>query len=415
MTDQTLIIDDELLDHLATQDGAMTIFKEHLDERVIPDELSSHRAVLRFTTDYINKYGQAPGQAVLTTEFGIEFQEPQSDVKWLISQLKERYVYNQAKDAITSATREIIGDDPEAAVDGLIGNLTRLKGEIRSHSYTLSKEDWSGVFREYQDKVAAGMLKGRTFGFEEIDSVLGGLRPGTLTYVIGRPKRYKSWFLLKSAVEEFLNGGNVDFWSLELGHTEMYGRFQCMVAGVSWNRYQKGILFPDEESRMREAGELIQDLDGRFRIHAPRGGVTVPEIRQTSRENEAELVVIDQLSWLRHTERVRSDLRHREVEYINYDLKEATSDFPIYIAAQFNREADSVDEMADLSKIGLSDSIGQISDMVMGLYRNKEMAKNNLIEFGTIESRGFEQARFEIKVNLSTESNFELITRTDNL
>lgn len=407
---QHLVIDDELIEHLATEDGAMEVFRSRLSPEVLTED-GNYQEVARFTQDYISKYNKTPGPVVLQEEFGLSFDEPHSDVRWVIQELRKRHMVNQMSDMLLTAAGSV-QHEPEETADILLGQVTRLKQEVRTQDDSLSHHDWMNVYADYQERCQRGMFKGLTFGFEEIDEVLGGMRPETLTYVIGRPKRYKSWFLLKAALENFLKGKNVTVWSLELDRFQMYWRFMCMMASVSWVRFQMQGLNPDEHERIKETVKIVEN-SGRLHIRAPRGGCTVPEIRQQSREDEADFVVIDQLSWLRHTEKIRSDLRHREVEYINYDLKEATDDFPIYIAAQFNREADSVDEMADLSKIGLSDSIGQIADMVMGLYRNKEMAKNNLIEFGTIESRGFENARFEIKVNLSSESNFDLIARTD--
>jgi replicative DNA helicase len=361
---------------------------------------------------YIDEHGHPPTASVLSTEFTVEFADPECDVEWLVEKLRARHLKNKAQEAILKVSRNL-GEDPEGAVDEALAALEAIRSQTVSHSVSVTHEDWHGNLAEYYEDLAKGKNSGVTFGFADIDEILGGLRPETLTYVVARPKRCKSWLLLKSAVEAFFDGERVTFMSLELSHKEMYRRFMAMVSGVSWTRMHNGKLTREDRELLAEAEAQMNDCAGSFNLHGPRGGVRVGEVVRQGREDEASVVYIDQLSWLRHHTPVKSGRKHEEVEHINYDLKTATSEFPIYIAAQFNREADSVAEMADLSKIGLSDSIGQIADMVMGLYRNKEMGANHLIEFGAVEARSFEPARFELKVDLGKNSNFKYLRRID--
>jgi hypothetical protein len=65
-------------------------------------------------------------------------------------------------------------------------------------------------------------------------------------------------------------------------------------------------------------------------------------------------------------------------------------------------------EMADLSKIGLSDSIGQTADVILGLHQTEDMRKSNVLQLGIIESRSYRSAKWELVVELTQNSNFRV-------
>lgn len=400
-------LQDELIDHLAVPDSVLAIVRDNLRPEILPADCEQEREVLHFALDYHRQYGEPAPAELLSGEFGIEFQEPQVAIEFLLEKLRERYKKNQAKEVILK-TSKLVSEDPAKAVDFALDGMHRIKHLSDSETHTLTDADWDRSYRQYQEKVVRGMLKGKTFGFEDMDNALGGIRG--LTYVVARPKRFKSWMLLKAGCENRLMGERVSFFSLELPEEEMFNRYQCMMAGVSWSRFQHGRLTKEEVEQFHTAGQELAEIPGSFTCHRPPVGErTVRNIERLALEDSATLVIIDQLSWLEHTERVRADLRHLEVSYINQDLKTACDHFPIYIAAQFNREADSIQGMANLSQIGLSDSIGQTADMILGLYRDKEMTKNRLLQFGAVDSRSFEGGIWEIKVDLSSNSNFRML------
>lgn len=411
-------IEDELLDHLGNPESAMSIYKDRFSPDFLNKGDGELKKLLAYVFDYIDEFRKAPPTEVLELEFGFEFEEPTSEVDWLVGKFRERYKKNRTKDVLISAARKSSGD-PDEAAKLAIAELTQIQAATQSRKIALSSRDWSSHFAEYQRKVMEGHHVGYTYGWDEVDKYIGGLKQNALSFVIGRPKRFKSWMLLKSAVEvqgHPVNPGKPIVFTLELSKEDMMDRYMCMVAGVNYGHFKDGRLPPDEQKRMLAAGEEMDELPEEESIeivHMPRGQRTVQIMRQYALDKGADVIYIDQLSFIESTRRAPVEQRHVEVGYVMEDLKDATHDFPVYVAAQFNREAASMDEMADLSKIGLSDTVGQMADTILGLYQSKDMRESHIVEFGVVEARNYGLHRWEIAVDFP-HTNFHVESKREH-
>jgi replicative DNA helicase len=407
-----LVLEDQLLDHLATPEGCMAVWRERLDPEIIPEINEGVREALSFVIAYIDEYGQPPDVAVLSEETGYEdFETPIAPIEYVIDKLKERKVRQELKRAITKVSKLIA--DPYVAAETMLRESSRIIAENLSYRDVLDSCNTSLVLERYKERQLV-KDSGISFGYEAIDNALGGMRKGELYFVVGRPGRYKSWQLIKSATESFQNGANVVIETLEMSAAEMQDRFLCMLAGVSWDQFQHGALPPKDEDILAEAHTWLADQSNKvFFHHPPLHERTVAHMRQFGIEVGADVLYVDQLSFIQANR--KSDQQWIEVGYKCQELKEATSEFPILCAAQFNREAAKAKSVKDLdlANIGLSDSVGQTADLVLGLYANKDMMNNRLLQYGIVKSRSFSERAWEIKVNLGIDSNFYLVDELD--
>lgn len=404
----------QLVDFLAEPDSAQKLFNERFSTELLTDQEVIAKQVLDFQFDHIQKYDAPATVEVLATQFrNIKFTDPNCELGWLVDEFRTRYARKQAEQIIVNITRGI-KSDPHEAIQTAYKGLATIKDKVRPQSIILRTGDYSFVFDERRKRLEAmgGANVGVPFGFSEIDEHLGGLKKGELVFVIGRPKRYKSWMLIKSAVEAQAKGYKVAFFTLEMPKEEMFARYACMATSISWSRYQKGNLTPREwgimEKRMEELKEQL------YMIRPPRGQRTVDEMKVIARELGADIIYIDQLKFIEYSGKNGNVMARTErIDYICEELKDLADQFPIYVACQFNREAESMKEMADLSKIGLSDSIGQTADILLGLYQNKGMKQDNILQFGIIESRSYDGGLWELSVDLSTNSNFKVVNEVE--
>jgi len=398
-----LILEDQLLDHLATPKGCRAVWKQRLSPELIGDEDDGIKAALEFVIRYMDEYREPPSRAVLEEETGYdEFEKPVAPIKYVIGKLKERYQRQQMKRVITTLGRNV--GNPEEALKIGLSEFNRIRSETLERGSTMDSSDVGEIIDAYMERLRTGAIQGVTYGYPELDKHLGGLKDDELTFIIARPKRYKSWQLLYSAFKAALTEGRTSYLAtLEMPPEEMMSRFVCMLAEVSWWNWTHNAITHPESQRLEEARHMIMDLDAKVYFRRPpRGERTVAQIAEDARDLGAEILYIDQLSFLESTR--RNDSRWMEVSYICEDLKEATQHFPVYIAAQFNREAANLTEMADLSKIGLSDSIGQTADTILGIHATKDMHDQNLIHLGIIEARSFQPEVWEIQVDMTGKS-----------
>lgn len=406
-TDMSL--EDELIDHLASPESAMAIYKARLTPDLLASDETEGKLLLEHVTAHIEKYGEAPAAEVIAHELGGQFGEPSSDVHWLIDQIKHRYRRNQAK-AVTSKVAKLVVSAPEEALKVAIDEFGAIHSASADIGNVLDKESWGSALRDYERRIEEGQLNGITFGYEAIDESIGGLRPNQMAFIIGRPKSTKSWQLLQSAVKAVRDGVIGTFITAELGVEEMYGRFQCMYAGVSYSLYQHGRLSDSDWIRLEEAGEEYAESPGRIDfVHPPHNARLITDLSLEARRRDAQIVWFDQFRFA--TPRRQYDKPHAEMESIVYDIKAACEHSPWYVAAQFNREAAGLTEMGDLSQIGLTDAIGQAADHVLGIYRSKEMIANRILQLGVIATRGFEGGTWEIAERIGKDTSFKLLER----
>lgn len=404
---EPIILEEALLDHLTIPESAMRLWKERIPAEVLSDEGIAQ--ALEFVVTYIDKFREPPPASVITAEIGYtDLREPSVPIDYVLEKLRERYQRQELRRVVKQIARK--SDSPQEALDFGFQALAEIKASTRERKDITDNTEFASVIERYERRKQAG--PGVTFGFPQVDEVLGGLRKDCLYFVIARPKRYKSWHLIKSAVEAWKMGETVVVNTLEMGKEEVQDRILCMIAKIPWDMFVRGHLLPQHMDKINETQEQCRQIDNKLHIlKPPVTERTVPHMARVARELGAKCLYIDQLSFIQSM--VSSDTRHVEVARICNDLKEASADFPVYCAAQFNREAANMNEMGDLSKIGLSDAVGQTADMLLGLYANKDMKASGIYQFGTIDSRSFEHALWEAKVDLSIDSNFRILDRVD--
>lgn len=400
-----LVLEDQLLDHLATPEGAMAIWKERLDPAVIPENEEGIREALKFVQRYIDEYRMPPDVSVFADETGYEeFNEPVAPIEYVIERLRDRYQRQQLKQVNTKIAR--LSKDPEAALNFGLEEFSRIKSQTRVVGNSLTTHDMLTTLDRYE-KAKEAKKDGISFGYPEIDFHLGGLRVGELNVVLARPKRYKSWQLVKSAVAAYVQGHNVAFASMELSEAETADRVHCMLAGVNWWRFQHRQLTDAEVQMLRETAEEMQEVENKIHIFRPKVGErNVAYLRAYSEDVGAEALYIDQLSWF---DGAKDENNWRVIGHIMEQLKDASMQYPIYMAAQYNRQAAQEEGIADISKVGLADFIGQTADTLLGIYASKDMLSNKIFHLGISESRSFERVAWEIKVLLTEETTFKCL------
>ena len=205
----------------------------------------------------------------------------------------------------------------------------------------------------------------------QLNTVIGGLRPGAL-YIIGaRPGVGKTivglqlaWHLSKS--------GPVSFHSLEMGKTELYNRIIAQECEVYLGNLEKGV---PRDHEWEKIVRTIRQTKHELAIH-DKSGQTIQQIRAlaNSVKNEGNLmaIVVDYLGLIQDTEKGRK--RYEMITDISIGLKNLARDLevPVIALAQLNRgpeqRKNSEPDMADLRDSG---GIEQDADVVILLHREQ--------------------------------------------
>ncbi|WP_421383328.1 replicative DNA helicase [Bacillus salacetis] len=233
-------------------------------------------------------------------------------------------------------------------------------------------------------------------GYERLDGLTGGFKPGELVIVAGRPSMGKTALVLNLAYNAATKGTVVDFFSLEMSEVQLYQRLISRMTYIDASKWQNpSQIFSEKE--IHKANEALNTCYNMpFQIH-DQGRLTLDEIRariqKTRRENENApcLVVIDYLQLIPIEGKFeRHDLA---IGAITRELKQMAKQYkvPIILLSQLSRSVEQrQDKRPMMSDLRDSGSIEQDADIVMLLYREeyyKRDAKGQETELNLVKHR----------------------------
>jgi replicative DNA helicase len=221
-------------------------------------------------------------------------------------------------------------------------------------------------------------LKGRqdfpgyTTGYKLLDTITGGLRPGSLMVIGGRPGMGKTAFLqcmMFNACEQ--SDRTTAFLSFECSEAYFTSRLLGLATGVNPGRIECGALQDKEFEKIHENVVTLENMNIFFSEHV----YTISEIEQVVvnlvEEQKIKVLYLDGL------QQIKSDQTHVNVEetlnHVTVELKRIARQYKIAIVttSELSRSVEyrGGDKRPILSDLRDSGSIEQYADIVTFLYR----------------------------------------------
>ncbi len=250
-------------------------------------------------------------------------------------------------------------------------------GESKSRVGLSTPEE---IIEEFQGGLNAFLDPGRRIhglstGFKRFDELTGGLHPGELIIVAGRPSMGKTALALNIA--QHIAGKlkhTVALFSLEMSKEALLTRLLCAAARVDSHKFRLGYLDHEERRRLQaaaselvEAPLYIDDTSGSnlMDMHA--------KVRRLKAERPVGLVVLDYLQLM--SGRGRFDNRVQEISSLSRGLKLLAKELgvPMLVLSQLSRapEMRPGDHRPQLSDLRESGSIEQDADVVAFIFREE--------------------------------------------
>jgi replicative DNA helicase len=253
----------------------------------------------------------------------------------------------------------------DEAIDDTLDRAEAAIFEVAERRVTDSVIQLKPALTETMDQLEAlydreSEIVGVATGYRDLDGILLGLHPSTLSIVAARPGQGKSSLLLGIAQHVALHANKpVLFFSMEMGYLELTKRLLAAEARVSARKLQTGKLADNEWPRVNQAVGRLAEAPF-FIDDNPH--CTVMEMRAKARRIRARygdigLIAVDYLQLMTsHAKRVES--RQVEVSEISRGLKILARELeaPVVCAAQLNRQLeyrqDKRPVLADLRESG---------------------------------------------------------------
>jgi replicative DNA helicase len=245
-----------------------------------------------------------------------------------------------------------------------------------------------------------GHISGVSSGFDDLDSLLGGLHPSDLIIVAGRPGMGKTalatnmafhaarlWAKDKADGVEPKRGAPVLLFSLEMAASQLSARILSEQTEVEMRKIRTGRFTDAEWDRFVHTAQTLGDLPLYI---DDTGGISIAQIaaraRRLKREKHIGMIVIDYLQLVEPSKRAEN--RVQEVSEVTKGFKALAKELsvPVIALSQLSRGVDNRDDKRPvLSDLRESGSIEQDADVVMFVYREEYYLKSREPEAGTAD------------------------------
>jgi len=279
-----------------------------------------------------------------------------------IEKLKTNIQYDNYQDTVNSVQRLEIGlaKDEEGSMAHAVSKTIDYIEEIHTHGAGLST------------------------GFKSIDSLLHGLRGGTVTVLAGRPSMGKSTLALNIA-NNISNTKNVLFYSLEMTQVQLMMKLVASETEIDLNKIDSNKLTDEENDRFYTA---LAHAGNKKMTILDRGFVSVKDIISKARQIHGHIgldcIIIDYLQLLNYDKRKEiSELGHitRSLKYLSKEL-----DIPIILLSQLSRGVEQRENKRPLmSDLRSSGEIEQDADCIIMIYRDEYYKKEESEDRGLAE------------------------------
>jgi len=269
--------------------------------------------------------------------------------------------------------------------------------EAEKAIFQISEQGVSQAYRDAKDVIGStidmiesrmkrkGLYDGVPSGFDELDKLTTGFKPGEMIVIAARPGVGKTAFALSMAKnflkerydeeeDRFVKPGHpVGMFSLEMTSEQLMLRMLAACANVRLQAIRDGTLSQQDIDLLIKVGE---DLAGNPLYIDESSMLNITQLRAKARrlkqQHNVAILIIDYLQLLTSSSEKARDNRQVEVAEISRGIKALALELkiPIIVLAQLNRKPEDSGGEPAIHHLRESGSIEQDADVVMLLNRS---------------------------------------------
>lgn len=362
------------VDALVSEGDFFEMQHRHIYRAMVALHSSRQPLDIMTVSNWMEQHGAAV-EGLFTYLYEVQQNTPSSAYVKRYAEIVASYGQQRAMlDALDKATREVvapgkpIAERIDVAQELVMGVAEAKAGYEPRHISAIMQDCINELDRRYSGD---GDIHGLRTGFIDFDKLTGGLKPGNLVIVAGRPSMGKSTFAFNIGEQVGRDHGVVLAFSLEMGDTEQGFRTIASQGGIHADRLASGRFSDADWEGLSKAAAIGAQM--KFFIDE-RSRVTVSDIRITARKLKKKeglaLIVLDYLGLMvRNADRANAELTDisRELKLLAKELE-----VPVIALAQLNRGVEArTDKRPLLSDLRDSGAIEQDADLVVMMYRDE--------------------------------------------
>jgi len=390
----------------------------HLEEHYFKgSELSLYSLIY----NHVASFGKLPHPDTIKETDG--FEDALVDVKeppeFYMQAVETRFMYSQLKEAVIQA-QELLKDElPQDAYVVLaerISNLSKVKKRKHLFDFRDAAEKIFSMYKMEKADTGDYLVK---FGWPTLDNMTGGIRPGDMVSFVGRPAAGKTFQLLYSAHRNWNESNHVPlFVSMEMTATIIQQRLAAMHTSKPLANLLKGMLSTSALDKMMAGLSAMKGKERPFWLIDGNLTVNVDDIVMAARQLQPTAIYVDGAYLLRHPNpKVSKWDRMSDNAEMLKQLVATDLGIPVICSYQFNRDSKKKkkEDKAGVEDIYGSDSIGQLSTVVLGLFEEESIETMHRRRIEVIKGRNGETGSFCIRWNFNQMDFSEWVEEDDDL
>ena len=325
---------------------------------------------------YITQHRRTPSRAAFKSKFpAFKLVTNADDTQHFCEEVRDTH----ANVMLSTALEDILSHMEEGSVQDAVKKMhsaalavdSALVGESHDADIITSYED---VLDEVMRRVARQGDYGQAgipTGFPTLDERTGGPQPGQVWIMAARLGQGKTWSLARMACAAAFSGFNIQYDALEGTRPEIAMRIHTFASSEYGKEVFKNLdLSMGQNFSPRAYKEFLHSLrnDVKGRMHiadTTKGPISPLSIAAQIERNKVDAVFLDYITLMDGNGTGDDDWK--SIGKLSKSLKQVAQQYqtPIIAAAQLNREAANMKDLAGPDKLAESDAIGRDADAVI--------------------------------------------------
>lgn len=247
----------------------------------------------------------------------------------------------------------------------------------------------------YDERKKTGKSQGVPYGYPTLDRVTGGVQKHQLVTVLAFTNVGKSTLLRSFAHNFWLGGYTPLFFSLEMDAEEILHAFDAMSSGINFQKIRQLQLDDDDMQDWRAWAKSVKQRECDIPVIDSLFRMTPDQVYAEMLRYRPDVAIIDYVGLMRSSQQTKGVKRFQQISDITQDLKIIARmlRIPIIMAAQTNRGG--AKDGAELEHVADSIGIAQDSDVVIGLFQDEDMERDQEMEIRVNKNRGGKRPKFK--------------------
>ena len=336
--------------------------------------------------------GEIPDSTRLLRQFpDFQFSPTENSLKALHREAKDAYL-DKDTHAIIDDLANMLDDgfDARTVVLEAIDKFKSVQSSDIMNDGSYMRNMAKELKARYERREANDGVIGLPYPYDCMNAMTGGMCPGDLVYIYGRPGMMKSWFLSVIAAHTAQTKKRVLLYTKEIDDVTLAERVASIILGLNYSDYRGGYLNPEQRSMFID---YISDLEGMTDAEsdAENPGVfyvtdkgcksprTVQQLMAIAERINPDVIFVDGFYLLNPGRINAKKSDHEKVKAISRELKGYAQSLkvPIICTSQANRDGAKNATVGETNDAAFSDAVGQDADAMFRCFKGPNPTVHN--------------------------------------